>query len=105
MGPTVAILDVPTSTYQVFNVRVEFSEAVSGFELTEISVVNGTPLSFTALNETLYEVQIVPGFTGDMSLSINKDVAEDKAGNENSASVITTVALITDTDGDGLSTR
>ncbi len=68
-----------------FEVRIAFSEPVTGFELEDIQVTNGTASNFTKVSPQEYTVTITPEGIGEVRVEVPKDVAEDRAGNGNEA--------------------
>lgn len=69
----------------LFNFNVGFSESVTGFDLTDVVIGNGTPsnLSGTGAN---YSFDVVPTSNGLVTVDINAGGALDAAGNGNTAS-------------------
>jgi hypothetical protein len=87
--PGVDILDVPAVTVNSlapFDISVEFSEFVYGFIDTDITIVNATVTPFTPEDGAVFRVQITPDGSGDIRIDIAAGVAQDNAGNGNSAS-------------------
>ncbi|MFP4438821.1 MAG: Ig-like domain-containing protein [Chloroflexaceae bacterium] len=67
-----------------FAVTVEFSEAVSGFALGDISVTNGTAGNLVATTPgQVWTVDITPTADGLVSVDVAGGVAQDAAGNPN----------------------
>ncbi|MCX6072816.1 MAG: Ig-like domain-containing protein [Campylobacterales bacterium] len=62
-----------------------FSEAVSGFIASDITVVNGTAKTFTKVSDSVYTLGVTPqaGATGDMSVTVAASAYSDVAGNTN----------------------
>ena len=84
-GPEVEITSDATGPVGgAFEVTITFSEAVTGFEQSEITVTNGTVSSFNG-SGTSYTVEITPSANGAVTVEIAADVAEDAAGNGNRA--------------------
>ncbi|RFU12031.1 hypothetical protein DZD18_14085 [Rhodobacteraceae bacterium W635] len=84
-APTVAISGAPAQvTSDPFDVTVTFSEAVSGFELADMSVGNGSATGISGSGDT-YTVEITPDGNGDVTLDVAAAVAQDAAGNDNEA--------------------
>ncbi|OGK07198.1 MAG: hypothetical protein A2W80_11975 [Candidatus Riflebacteria bacterium GWC2_50_8] len=75
-----------------FIVRVIFSEPVSGFAASDITVVNGAITGFAAVIEnTEFAVTIRPMAAGEVKVSVPADVVLDSSGNANTASQELTV--------------
>lgn len=61
----------------------QFSEAVTGFTASDISVSNGTVGTFTAVDADTYTLQVTPKLEGLLSVSIAAGVAQDAYDNGN----------------------
>ena len=105
--PTTMITDLPLANDPqngAFNVRIEFSEPVTGLEKTDIALtVNNVNATVTAVTETTdmgmsmdpvvsgtaYIATVTPTgqSTGKVSVRVPENVAEDAAGNGNEASL------------------
>ena len=72
-----------------FDVTVTFSEPVTGFEMSELTIVNGTASAMTS-NEAgdVYTVTVTPdpGASGTLTVEVPAGVASDAAENANTAS-------------------
>ncbi len=66
-----------------FEVMITFSEPVTGFELEDIQVTNGTASNFTKVSPREYTVTITPEESGEVKVDVGEDFAEDGAGNGN----------------------
>ena len=83
--PTVAITDVPTSS-AAFTATFTFSEDVTGFVASDITVGNGTASAFTATTaDRVYTASITPTASGEVTVDVAVDAATDAAGNGNPA--------------------
>ena len=74
-----------------FVVVVTFSEPVSGFEMSELEVTNGSAQSMSSNSDgTHYTVTIRPShtFTGEVTIAVPAGVATDAEGNANTASAV-----------------
>ena len=67
-----------------FAVTITFSEAVTGFEPSDLQVTNGTVTSFSGSGES-YTAEITPSASGQVKVEIGENVTEDAAGNGNQA--------------------
>ena len=79
-----------------FEVTVTFSEPTTGFELSELEVMNGAASGMVSLGDgTQHAVTIVPdaGGLGAVTVTVPAGVAEDAAGNPNTASAPFALAL------------
>ena len=95
--PTVVVSDVPTDVQSgVFDVTIEFSEDVTGFEAYEIAFTgNNLTAEVTALtgSGSVYTATITPGMDGDITFYVPADVAEDSDSNGNLTSESHTVSV------------
>ncbi|MCC6864118.1 MAG: hypothetical protein IT544_04855, partial [Rhodobacteraceae bacterium] len=91
--PTLSIQDAPqvVGNKNGFVVTFVFSEAVSGFALEDITVVNGTVSNFATVDAAKYTVKITPDGNGNVEISVAAGVAQDAAGNGNTAATKVTV--------------
>ena len=89
-APTVAITGPSTIATSPFNVTITFSESVATLIQSEVNVVNGTITNFSG-SGAVYTVTIDPTVGSTVSVSIAGSVAQDAAGNLNTASNIFTV--------------
>lgn len=71
-----------------FEVSVVFSEVVSGFELADITVVNGAASNLDTSDNKTFTVDITPTSEGTVSVSVAASVATDEntGGKNNTAS-------------------
>ena len=69
---------------RVFEVTIIFSEAVTGFERSEIAVTNGSVTDFSGSAPT-YKAEITPSKSGEVIVKVGASVAEYGAGNGNRA--------------------
>jgi len=84
--PGVIITSTLTSPTNVspIPVTITFSETVTGFVLADISVTNGTADNFSG-SGTTYSVNVTPAADGQVIVNVNAGVANDSAGNLNTA--------------------
>ncbi|WP_415064362.1 Ig-like domain-containing protein [Bdellovibrio sp.] len=83
-APTVSLsssapLNTPTSP---ISFTVTFSEPVSGFATTDLTVSNGTVTQFSG-GPAVYAVEVTPLLQGAVSLDVGANKAHDSAGNGN----------------------
>ncbi|AWI25778.1 hypothetical protein HYN49_07615 [Flavobacterium pallidum] len=84
--PTVSITSItsnPTNSTSI-PVTVTFSESVSNFVSGDVTVGNGTLNTFSG-SGTTYTFNIVPSANGPVTVDVNAGVANDAAGNLNTA--------------------
>ncbi|MGB1221295.1 MAG: Ig-like domain-containing protein, partial [Alcanivoracaceae bacterium] len=84
-APTVSITGVPAITNTSFTATVQFSENVTGFDVTDISTSNAGLSAFTAVDGDTYTVLVSPVTDGAFTLDVAAAVATDAAGNSNTA--------------------
>ena len=89
--PTVVITDVPDIEKNVaFDVTITFSEAVNGFQASEITRTGPATVSLTSGSDgdSEYTAEITPNTAseGNLTFSVPANVAQDLASNENEVS-------------------
>lgn len=94
-APTLSIQNVPSivNSTDAFSVTFEFSEDVTGFALGDITVVNGAASNFMATDGNTYTADITPDGNGDITIDVMANVAQDAAGNGNTAAVQVSVGF------------
>ena len=94
--PDVSI-SVPSETQTgAFNATITFTEAVSGFAETDLSLGGTATASITAwdtTDNTVFTAEITPTTSGTVTLDIAADVATDAASNGNTAATTQTVTV------------
>ena len=86
-APTVEVTSSaanPTNL-SLISVTIRFSEPVSGFEVAELGISNGSPGALSSTDARVFTLAITPTFDGKVSVNIPASVAQDAAGNGNSA--------------------
>lgn len=84
--PTVTLSSNATDPVAgAFPVTATFSEGVTGFELGDFTVSNGTASNFNAVSATVYTATITPSADGAVTVNIAAGVAQDAASNPNTA--------------------
>jgi hypothetical protein len=86
IAPTATISSTasdPTNT--TIPVTVTFNETVTGFTQGGVSVTNGTLSLFTAVSGTKYTFNVAPTANGLVTVNLGAGVAQDLAGNGNTA--------------------
>ena len=97
--PSVTI-NVPSGVQTgAFNVTITFTETVSGFTQSDVSL-SGSTASITSWsansNNTVYTATITPTASGTVTVSVAANVATDAAGNSNTAATSKTVTIDVD---------
>ena len=79
-----------------FDVAIAFSEVVTGFLLSEVSVTGGTARGTFDLSSAEYQIRVVPDQGGDsVEVRVAGAVAEDASGNGNTPAAPLVVSLDT----------
>lgn len=97
------LLDVATSynTTTVMPITFTFSEEVSNFDVTDVSLANATISDFTAVSALQYTANITPdGSELDITVDVAASVAQSGNGRDNLAAKQSVITF--DTDGDGV---
>lgn len=113
VGPVVTVYDVDSPLLEIrdmpgvvaddtpFDVRLVFSEPVTGFELGDIRVSNGAPSDLVMLDGASWTVTINPDTTGDVVLSVAAGAAQalddgvDSSGDSASATFNASAPTVT----------
>ncbi|WP_185152694.1 Ig-like domain-containing protein, partial [Fulvivirga aurantia] len=77
--PTVDIQGAPAivNNTAAYNVTFEFSEDVTGFTIGDIVVGNGSASNFVAVDGNTYTADITPSGTGNITIDVPANVAQD----------------------------
>jgi hypothetical protein len=90
-APTVSLTSNANNSHSgVFTVTATFSEEMTGFELEDITVVNGKAANLGG-SGTTYTFDVTPTEDGAVTIDIAANVAEDEASNRNVAAEQLTV--------------
>ncbi len=85
-NPTVSITTTASDPVNVpFVIDIVFSEDVTGFDITDLAVTNGTPSDFMATSASVYSALITPTASDDVIIDIAMGAAQDAATNPNDA--------------------
>ena len=90
-APTVVITDDESGVANIAGGDVvytfTFSEPVTGFDATDVTVANGTKGTFTAVSSTVYTLAVTPtaGYEGNMTVDVAASKAIDANSNPNAA--------------------
>ena len=80
-SPTVVISsDAVAPVTGPFSIAIAFSEPVTGFELADLVIRNGSPSALQG-NGSIYSATITPAASGAVTVDIAAGAAEDDAGN------------------------
>ena len=100
-APTVTITDDEAGTANIASGSIlytfQFSEIVTGFDAADITVVNGTPGTFTAVDGDTYTLVVTPmaDFQGILAVGVAAGVAFDAAVTPNTAADLSVQAVDT----------
>jgi len=94
--PTVSISGPAGITTSSFVATIAFSEDVTGFTLSDITLANATPGTFAAINGANYTLSVNPIEQGSVVLSILANVAQDLTGNGNLAATYDVIYDVND---------
>ncbi len=84
--PTVTITSpVSNPTNNTFIATFTFSENVTGFNISDVSLGNATASNFTTTSGSIYSALITPTVSGDVTIDVASNVANDIAKNGNIA--------------------
>ena len=83
LAPTVTIKDVPSTSSAPFTGTFDFSEAVTGFVVGDITLGNAGATSFMSASSSLYTALITPTADGTVTVDVAANAAVDLAGNGN----------------------
>ena len=96
-APSVSI-SVPSDDQNgAFNISITFTEAVSGFAQSDVSLSGTATASITAwstTDNTTYTATITPTTSGTVTIGVAANVATDAASNQNSAATSQTVTVL-----------
>lgn len=85
-NPTAMITTLaPDPVNAPFDIDIDWSEDIFGFEMADLVVTNGAPSGFIVNSATSYTVTITPTGAGDVLVDIPAAVTEDLATNPNDA--------------------
>jgi hypothetical protein len=87
VAPTVLLQSPQPSTTGAnpIKYKVTFSEAVTGFDITDITVTNGTASNLVTLNSQAFAFDVAPGVNGVVGVTVPANAVTDLAGNYNTA--------------------
>ncbi|MEG4225837.1 DUF4347 domain-containing protein, partial [Microcoleus sp. N9_B2] len=97
IAPTVALTSASATTVNgLFSVTATFSENVTGFDNTDITVANATVSNFVTVDAKTYTFNVTPTADGNVTVDVPAAKANDTASNNNTAATqLTRTADIT----------
>ncbi|WP_170309572.1 Ig-like domain-containing protein [Litorilituus lipolyticus] len=90
-APSASLTSTSNSVNSIFIATISFNEGVIGFDISDLTVSNATLSQFSSTSSQLYTVVVTPVSTGDITLSVAANIAQDSAGNNNTSSNILSV--------------
>ena len=104
-APTISLSAPQIHESNSFTVTYQFSENVTGFDISDIAVTNGSASNFIMVDGDTYTSDIIPSGGLDVTVAVSAGAAQDLTGNllSNSAQAIV-FYLPTTTGGSGSST-
>ena len=89
-APTVAITSTETTPTKASPIpmTVTFSQDVTGFVVGDIIIGNGAASNFISVNGSIYTFDVTPTIDGAVTANIASGVAQDIAGNDNTAATL-----------------
>ena len=85
-APTIAVSpNSGVSNASSITFTFQFSESVTGFTGSDVSVTNGTKGTFTAVDGDTYTLQVTPTADGTVTASVETNAAQDAATNGNTS--------------------
>src|SRR5262249_33565410 len=102
VAPTATITTTATDPTSVNPIpfTVTFSEDVTGFTASGLTITNGTASNFTMVNAHTYTFDVAPTADGLVTVQVNAAAAQDAAGNDNTQatfSITSNAATLTPT--------
>jgi gliding motility-associated-like protein len=86
--PSVTVTTLAANpTHQPFNISITFSEGVNGFDLSDLTLTNGTASNLTKITAAEYIALITPSADGEVKVELTSSTAQDFATNANLASL------------------
>ncbi len=85
-NPTVQITSTVTRTNDTFEAAINFSSAVSGFDINDITVVNGSLANLVTNDNVMFTVDVTPVNEGNTTIDVLANMSLDAELNPNLAS-------------------
>ncbi len=85
LTPTISSTTSATTQTNPIPVTITFSEAVTGFDVSDVTVGNGSKSNFVAVNGTTYTVDVTPTVQGIVTINVAADVAVNGSSTPNVA--------------------
>ncbi|MEG3960542.1 Ig-like domain-containing protein, partial [Microcoleus sp. herbarium2] len=84
-APTVVLTSASTTVNGLFSVTATFSEDVTGFDNTDITVANATVGNFVTFDAKTYTFDVTPSAEGNVTVDVLAATTTDTAANNNTA--------------------
>jgi len=85
--PSISLSSTETNptTATFFTLTIQFSEDVTGFDLTDLTIVNASTSNFAPTSASTYTVLLTPDNDGTITADVAAGAATDLSGNDNTA--------------------
>ena len=90
-GATITTTATSPTNLTAIPFTVTFTEDVTGFDISDVVVTNGTASNFATVDGHTYTFEVTPTADGDVTVSVAAAVATDLAGNANTAATPLTI--------------
>ncbi|MEM9235453.1 MAG: Ig-like domain-containing protein, partial [Verrucomicrobiota bacterium] len=102
--PAAEFIDLPLGNELTgpVTIGIDFGKDVTGFSLGDLTVTNGSVSSLIPANGA-YFFDLTPSGTGDIVINLAAAAVQDSQSRPNAAASLTLVAVVPDSDQDGLS--
>ncbi len=89
--PTITFNGSTPTNATSLSFTIDFSESVTGFDQSDLAVLNGVISTFMSISATQATFNVVPSGDGDVTIDIESGAAVDLAGNSSDAATRNTV--------------
>lgn len=83
--PTITTTAPDTTNLTTLPFKITFNEKVTGFDVSDVAVTNGTVANFVKVDDKTFTFNVAPTAEGAVTVSVAAGAAEDKKGNDSSA--------------------
>ena len=84
-APAVVLTTTASRFAGIFTVTATFSEPVTGFDINDVVVTNGSPSNFNSVSTSIYTFDVTPSADGAVTVNTNASGAADNSGNGSAA--------------------
>ncbi|MEO9482732.1 MAG: LamG-like jellyroll fold domain-containing protein [Ekhidna sp.] len=85
--PVISSTETIATNINPIPISVDFGEVVTGFDITDLNVVNGTAQNFVDVDGQNFTFDILPTIDGTVTVNIADNIAQDLAGNQNAVAL------------------